>query len=394
MKVPHKTFLRVLAILSALYLLAFFQFIGDSISGIEGIALATGNPAGGDFINLYSVARMVLEGKAAAAYFPEQLMQFQRTLIEQPIGLRLWAYPPHSLLFVWPFGGLSYFVALALWSALGLFVLGLGARRMGFGWLETILLVVSPASLQCIYFGQTGNFAAGALMLALSARKQTDALAIGATALLTIKAQFGFLLPVYWVLERKWRLIALVSAATLALFALTFAVFGPQVWRAYFEVTVPVLSNLESSGTGAFMQMIPSTFMAFRILGWEGGAAMQFHLAFAALVFAMLVYRLVKSSSKPQKLALILFSVGLITPYLHVYDLTLLLAGTFVMLRAMPTQTGLRAVGIYLLALLGWVLPHVLFGLNAGGWPLGPLIMFALFLWAWSSKAFEDRSVE
>ncbi len=394
MKVPHKTFLRVLAILSALYLLAFFQFIGDSISGIEGIALATGNPAGGDFINLYSVARMVLEGEAAAAYFPEQLMQFQRFLIEQPIGLRLWAYPPHSLLFVWPFGGLSYFVALALWSALGLFVLGLGARRMGFGWLETILLVVSPASLQCIYFGQTGNFAAGALMLALSARKQTDALAIGATALLTIKAQFGFLLPVYWALEKQWRLIVLVSATTLALFGLTFAVFGPEVWRAYFEVTVPALSNLESSGTGAFMQMIPSTFMAFRILGWEGGAAMQFHLAIAALAFAMLVYRLVKSSSKPQKLALILFSIGLITPYLHVYDLTLLLAGVFVMLRALPVQTGFRAVGIYGLALSGWILPHALFGLNASGWPLGPLIMFALFLWAWSAKSFKEQSVE
>ena len=391
---PRKTFLRVLAIFTALYLLAFLQFLNGSISGIEGISLATGNPAGGDFINLYSVARMVLEGEAVAAYFPEQLMQFQRTLIEQPIGLRLWAYPPHSLLFVWPFGGLSYFVALAVWSALGLVVLGLGARRMGFGWLETILLLASPASMQCIYFGQTGNLAAGALMFALSARKQTDALAIGATALLTIKAQFGFLLPVYWALEKQWRLIALVSAATLALFGLSLAVFGPEVWRAYIEVTVPVLSNLESSGTGAFMQMIPSTFMAFRILGWEGGTAMQFHLALAALVFAMLVYRLVKSSSRPQKLALVLFSIGLITPYLHVYDLTLLVVGVFVMLRAIPTQTGFRAVGIYGLALLGWVLPHALFGLNASGWPLGPLIMFALFLWAWSTKAFEDRSVE
>ncbi|HHG89973.1 MAG TPA: DUF2029 domain-containing protein, partial [Devosia sp.] len=383
-----------LAIFSALYLFAFLQFLGDSIAGIEGIALATGNPAGGDFINLYSVARMVLEGEAVATYFPEQLMQFQRSLIEQPIGLRLWAYPPHSLLFVWPFGGLSYFVALALWSALGLFVLGLGARRMGFGWLETILLVASPASMQSIYFGQTGNFAAGALLLALSARKQTDVLAISATALLTIKAQFGFLLPTYWALEKQWRLILLVSAATLGLFGLTFAVFGSEVWRAYFEVTVPVLSNLESSGTGAFMQMIPSTFMAFRILGLEGGAAMPFHLAFAALVFAMLVFRLVKSTSKPQKLALILFSIGLITPYLHVYDLSLLVAGGFIMLRAMPAPTGLRAIIPYALVLSGWILPHALFGLNAGGWPLGPVIMFALFLWAWSSKAFDEESIE
>src|SRR5690606_7004490 len=94
----------------------------------------------------------------------------------RPIGLRLWAYPPHSLLMVWPAGLAGFYPALAGWTVLGLVVLWAGARRFGFSRLEAAILLLSPATLLNAYYGQTGSLACGLVLIALSSRSKIDAL--------------------------------------------------------------------------------------------------------------------------------------------------------------------------------------------------------------------------
>ena len=95
----------------------------------------------GDFINLWTAAKLVLSDRVPDIYRVDQFMAYQDTFTGgADIGLRLWAYPPHSLLLVWPFGLFGFYAALALWSLIGLAVLVAGARRFGFDRLEIAII--------------------------------------------------------------------------------------------------------------------------------------------------------------------------------------------------------------------------------------------------------------
>ena len=137
------TFQRSLLGLALVHLVAFAIFWGMQLREAQGFVLADGvSPIGGDFINLWTAGRMVLEGLSADIYDPSRFMELQQQRIGAHIGHRLWAYPPHSLALAVPFGAPGYFTALVLWSLLGLAALGFGARKAGMsGWRTAILLL-------------------------------------------------------------------------------------------------------------------------------------------------------------------------------------------------------------------------------------------------------------
>src|SRR5690606_26530348 len=155
------------------------------------------------------------EGRIGDIYRPDAFMDYQMGFIGAPIGHRIWAYPAHSLFLAVPFGLFSYFVALALWSVLGLAVLAWGCRRLGLDRWESAIVLLSPASILCLYNGQTGNLATGLLLLALAARPGRDVTAMGAAAILTMKPQMGLFLPFFWLAEKRWA--ALIGTSILAL---------------------------------------------------------------------------------------------------------------------------------------------------------------------------------
>ena len=201
--------------------------------GIEGFLYPNGTPVGGDFINLWTAGRLVLEGRLDVIYQPDAFMAYQIDFIGAPIGHRLWAYPPHSLFLAMPFAWLGYYPALLAWSLLGLAVLFWGCRRLGFGAWETAIMLLSPASMLCLYYGQTGNLTAGLLLLALSAPRGRELTAIGAAAMLTIKPQMGFLLPFYWIAERRWLALVATSVLVVAIAGAAWWFAGFAAWRDY-----------------------------------------------------------------------------------------------------------------------------------------------------------------
>jgi alpha-1,2-mannosyltransferase len=382
-----KNFKLLLLALCVFYQIVVVTRTVGELSQADGLLFANGTPVGGDFINMWSAARMVLGGLSEAIYQPEAFMAFERTIIPQQIGLRLWAYPPHSLLFVPPLGWLGFFEALTIWSLLGLITLAFGARRIGFDWLETAIILLSPAVLFCLYNGQTGNFAAGLMLLALSGRRSLDALSIISAALLTIKPQTGFLLPVLWVIQGRWRLIFAVGIVTLILLAASIMFFGAQAWWDYLGETLPVLNALEREGTGPFMLMIPSVFMSFRILLGDGELAATLHQIFAIAVFAVLIWRLLATKAVMVQNALILVGTTLITPYLHNYDLALLLAAALLVVRLAPDKRLLA----YTLVGVAWGLPALIVQLNAAGVPVSPLLILPL-LWLAGRKPILSKA--
>jgi len=362
--------------------LAWFCASGyRNIAGIDGVLYPDGTPVGGDFINLWSAAKLVIAGRFEDIYLVERFMGHQGSITGgADIGLRLWAYPPHSLLLAWPFGFLGYYPALAVWSVLGLAVLLAGALRLGFDRLETAIILTCPATVLNLYYGQTGSLATGLLLLALSARPGRDAVSIGAAALLTVKPQAGFLLPLLWASQRRWGLIALTALATAGLVVLSAIVFGFSPWRDYLGDTLPTLSALENRGSGPFMNMIPSAFMAMRILTGDSTLAIIVHALFAAAVAAVLIFRLLRVKDKERSWALLLVATALMTPYLHNYDLAMLLCGALLVLR--HRQRIAASFQGQSLVLAAWALPQLVTILNASGMPVSPLVILPLLFLA------------
>ena len=366
--------------LTLAHLLSWTFGVLSEFSESHDLLLANGMPVAGDFINVYAAGQLALARDLATIYDPEAFMAYERNIIPQPTGLRLWAYPPHSLLIVWPFGLLGFYAGLVLWSLLGLLLLGVGARRLGFNWSETAIVLLSPAALQCIYFGQSGNFFTGLLLLALSTRKPAAPISAICAAMLTMKPQTGFLLPLLWLIQVRWRLIALTSGLVACLVALAVALFGIDPWRDYLGLTLPMLSELGRYGTGAFMHMMPSVFMALRLLGVSGDAALYIHLGFAGLVVIVLAVALRQSSDPLAQSAMLLLGTALVTPYLHSYDLATVVCGALLVARRLDTlPSTTRRIALLFPIVLAWGLPNIVLRFNLMSIPVSPLILMAVF---------------
>jgi hypothetical protein len=233
-----------------------------------------------------------------------------------------------------------------------------------------------------LYYGQSGSLATGLMLLALSARTGRDPVSIAAAALLTIKPQVGFLLPLLWMFQRRWRMIAWTAFAMIAFVVLAVALFGLDPWRDYLGDTLPALNALEREGSGPFMTMIPSTFMAMRIAIGNSASGMLIHFGFAALVAAVLVFRLWRVEDSDRRAAMVLIATALMTPYMHNYDLALLLCGALLVARRWSSSSEKRPLQGELLVMIAWALPQLVVLLNTIGLPISPLLILPLLFMA------------
>lgn len=339
-------------------------------------------PFGWDYINLWSSGRMIAEGLVEQIYSPVAFEAYQIAFVQADTGLRIWAYPPHSLFLSWPFGQFGFFAGFLAWSLLGVGVLAAGAAYFGFNRFEILLLILSPAAIINIYYGQSGNLAGGLMLAALAGGSHQRNWPIAAAALLTLKPQTGFLLPLLWLRNRQWILIVSTTAAVLALVGLSVAVFGVETWRDYLGETLPRLSRLEREGEGPFLFMIPSVFISMRLLGFDGATSFTVHLIFAAAIAGAMVWRLWREPDRGRQAAILLIGTCLVTPYMHVYDLSILMAGAIILARGDSADA--RAAKLALV--MAWGLPLVLSTLSKAGLPVAPLVMLLIFLLACRDK--------
>ena len=183
-----------------------------------------------------------------------------------------------------------------------------------------------------------------------------------------------------WLIQRRWKLIALTSVATLALVGLTLLLWGPEIWADYRGKSLALLDLFERQGTGAFLHMIPSVFIAGRVLALPSDLALIAHAAFALAIGGLLVWRLIAVRDNELRIAMVLIAPALISPYLHSYDLAMLAAGGLIVARRCLGPMDAAALLVALVILLNWALPDLLLTVNAAGWPVAPAIILPLFL--------------
>ena len=295
-----------------------------------------------------------------------------------------WSYPLYLLFFLKPLGALSYAGALAVWSLLGL-MLYLSAvwaslpeheRRNGM-----LLLMASPIVIVELLTRQSGFFtSAGALAVLLLLQHRRPVLAGILLGCLTVKPQLFLLWPLILLMERQWRTIIAASFMTLALAGLSLQVHGLTAWQEFFA-TAPAFQWQLVNNPAVFTPhhlyqlMMPGPTVALRLLHAPDMLVygIQGLVSVVVIIGTILAWR--QSLSLGQR-ALILASGGLlVTPYAFNYDMGFFTAALLLRWIERPTLNPYQSC----VRNLAYLLPLLVYVLNAVDVPVAPLILLITF---------------
>jgi hypothetical protein len=337
---------------------------------------------GRDFVNVFTAGHLIAEGRVTDIFRPPVFLAAAHRLFDPRLPMHFWSYPPPGLLLAAPLGLLPYFPGLwawtlaglaALWPAVRAFFRQAGAATPVAGC--ALLTMLSPAVSTNIGLGQNGAFTAALLLGGLSQLERRPWLAGALLGLLVFKPQIALLLPVMVVAGGRWRTMLAAGMSAGALILVSTALYGIDSWRVFVSDTLPMQGAMLSHGRGPFQWMMPSAFMAGRILGLSYGAALAAQAPFT-LLGGWMVWRAWRSpGAEPIVRAAILgLATFVASPQAFNYDLIPALAAVALLWRMEGGWAGWSAAGRGL-ALASWTLPLTMIALQAAKAPVTPLIL-------------------
>jgi hypothetical protein len=311
------------AVISGLVSLAILAYLLGSSNGTLDWS---GRPLGTDFSQVWTAGRMALEGRAAEVWD----WSAHRTVQEAFHGPGLgewygWHYPPPFLLVAAALATLPYLLALLVWQAATLLPFALMIRRFTGRSEAWLFVLAAPATLICVLHGHNGFLTAlllgGGLML-LEKRPVAAGLLLGC---LVYKPQFALILPLFLLFLWNWRAIAGAAVSSLALIAITLAIWGWPVWQAFLD-SLPLTQAIviEQGRTG--WEKIMSPFAAVRSWGGTVDLAYAVQAIFTLAAIGATLW-LARKARPDVRNAAVTAAVLISTPYVLDYDFVVLLAG-------------------------------------------------------------------
>jgi len=361
------------AVLLATIEIAYF-LVSDTPSFYRPSLEAPGGTAiGRDFLNTWMGGRSALaEGPAAWFDYATYCTFLLSFFGVQDMHQYFWSYPPHVLLFIWPFGLMPYLLAFALWTVLGFGLFLYAARAGGVRQEHLLFIAVAPAVAINVFVGQNGFFMAALLIGGLVNLDRRPVLAGVLFGVLTIKPQLGLLLPMVLVLTGRWRTIMSAAITTGALVAATTWLYGSDIWTAYFTQVVPQQRYLQETGNGLLLLQISSAFYAGRLVGLPLGVAWAAQALVSAVVLAAVVWTFWRRRDPTLSMALLVAAIFLFTPYSLNYDMVVL-GWVLALLRQ---REGNEPLDHYLIMAV-WTLPVTMMGAGLAHIPLALVVLSA-----------------
>ena len=339
-----------------------------------------------DFANYWVGGKLVLNGGYALLFDPAAYYVYLQALFGVDYQIHAWSYPPHFLPLVAPLGLMEYRPALTVFLLVTLALFVWAAWEFMRRYATTVsrpLVVLAIAGFVFMQIEATQNgFLTGALLLATFAfMRERPAVAGFALALLTIKPQLGFLIPLLALLDRNWKLFGWATGFTLLLVGASVALFGVDVWRLYFSQIIPYQNFVMTDWSGIFLRMMPSAFGSMRTLGYTPATAFAVQAVISVIAFAVLLRLLFMLRDPLERAFAILAGTLLITPYAFNYDMgAVSVVAACLALRARDEH---RHAAMWIYGALA-VLPAAITPLGLKLLPLSPLVLAAAFgaLWA------------
>ncbi len=253
---PRLAFLAIVAIAASQYLVFVLALLG----------LSPEYTFGGDFVAFWAAAKETLEGGMTGLYAPHGLEQaIQTHSPHQDLEGLTWQYPPHAGLILSPMGLLPFPIAYAIWCGFGLMAYAAALHAVGIKQRFLLVALASVPVLLALKTGQNALFMGALLIVAVFNARSKPWLAGLAAALLTIKPQLGFLLPVLFLAGGHWRAFLYASLGSLGLFALSVGVLGLGTWSAFMD-SVLAVSGSVASGEMPIFKMV-NVYAAVQLIG-------------------------------------------------------------------------------------------------------------------------------
>ena len=349
-------------------LLLYIVMIGVLFATANGTIDYKGRPLGTDFSQVWTAGTMVWDGRAAEVWnWPSHFAVQREFHRSASVDLYGWHYPPPFLLVAALLATVPYLAALFLWQAATLVPLAcLAQRYLGRrdGWL---FVAAAPVSFICIAHGHNGFLTAlllGGGLILLDKRPLAAGLLLGC---LVYKPQFALLIPLLLLVTWQWRAIFGAALSSVALIAVTYAIWGWPVWQAFLD-SLPLTRAvvIEQGSTG--WEKIMSPFSAVRSWGMAVGPAYLVQGAASAAAIGAALW-LAWTGRPALRNAATTAAVLIATPYVLDYDFVVLLLGIGFLWKD-GEQHGWGDYEKSLLA-LAWMTP--LFARNLAGATLFPL---------------------
>jgi len=338
-----------------------------------------------DFANYWVGGRLVLGGNALLLFDQPAYYAHLKTLFGEYYRVHAWSYPPHALPLVAPLGFLEYRPALVVFLAVtfALFAAAAAAfvKRYASSASKPLLaLALAGFVLLQIETTQNGFLMAALLLAALAFLRERPVIAGLCLALLTIKPQLGFLVPLIAIFDRNWRVLAWAAVFTVLLVGVSLAWFGVEPWRAYIDAVIPYQRHVMTHWRGEFLYMMPGVFGAARSLGYDPGMAFRVQLLVSVIAGVTLIALLMRLRDPLDRAGAVLIGTFLVSPYAFNYDMgAMSVAAACLALRAADGGRG-WAAGVYgALA----VLPAAVSPLAMHGAPVAPLLLAGGFVVLW-----------
>jgi alpha-1,2-mannosyltransferase len=349
-----------------------------------------GFPVGRDFLNTWMGGKSAFSG-GPAAWFDFQVYNDAVKKVTGDLNLPplLWSYPPHLLFFIWPFGLFGFLPAYALWCIIGLALYIWAALAGGVDRKRWIFLAVAPAVSVNIFLGQNGFLTAALLIGGLANLDRRPIVAGILFGILTVKPQFGLLLPVMLVLTGHWRVIASAVATTLVLVAATALWFGADIWIEYVQKVVPQQHWVLIAAGDHDWNIVSSAFVNARLVGLPEAWAWVAQAISSCCALAAVIWTFWRRRDPVLSLALFVTATFLFSPWMLNYDMVVFV-WVVALLRAREDETYFD----HGLALAVWALPVLMQHLGSLHFPIALLVLplFAGRL-IWRLARGEQRSL-
>lgn len=301
-----------------------------------------------DFALLWAAARLAASGNASSIYNAALAQMLKDGLNWGEAAI--FPYPPHALFFILPVGLMPYGLGLLVWDAASIALFIWAARPYLPDGFPHALSVLTPASLICLNFGQTGLLLGALWLLAFRGKW-------AAVALLTFKPHLGVLSILS--VRNSANLVRVVLLA-LGLIAMSAILFGPALWPDFIKQVLGHGARVGLNQRWLFAGVGPA--MAYGYLGW-----IPFAVA-GVLLLARNVNAFTASTAS-----------FLISPFGFHYDMTVASLGFGLLIASRWHEMPIRH---RIPAALGFLSPVVAI---VGAWWVPPILLWAL----WAQTKYE-----
>ena len=297
--------------------------IGSYIDGSWLIA-KDGGGVPSDFVNVWAAGKLVLAGKAAAAYdWPTHKLIEETALGHAFDGYFGWHYPPTFLFVAAALARLPYAVAFVLWT-FGTFPAYLAAIRAVIGdRIGYLLAAAFPAVLANVFVGQNGFLSAGLIGGALILLERRPLAAGALIGLLTYKPHLGLLFPLALAAGGYWRAFLAAAMVAALMAAASLFAFGGTSWTA-FAANIPHASQAFLSAGWADWSKLQTAFGLVRTLGGSERLAWTVQVGIGLIAAGAVAALWLSRAPYELKAAALGTGAMLATPYLYMYDVVVL----------------------------------------------------------------------